>query len=269
MNIRFSDKGDIPQLKYIWKVCFGDSDDYIDMFFQKLYNPSQTVVMCCGDMPVGAVYLLKASLFETDFMYGYAIGVLPEFRGKSVCQKMLEFIREDAKKKNFLFGLHPANENLSSFYKRIGLEEMYRLKTVDASNFKQSGSFILTDISAKDYFAFREQTFTPLVSWDIKMIDYMITEANTSGGFAKKIMIGSKERIMLGKVFDNTVYVKETTMSDTEIEAASLFLKDYFHADKIFYDLPNQSLLRGKTDAAILGFGSGRHGEVYMNLFLD
>lgn len=268
MNIRFSDKTDVPQLKHIWKVCFGDSDDYINMFFQHLYTPGQTVVACSGETAIGVVYLLKASLLHRDFLYGYAIGVLPEFRGNSVCQKMLEFIREEAKQKNILFGLHPANDKLFSFYKRIGLEEMYCLKTIDASHFNGCASFNMSDISAHDYFHLREQAFAPLVSWDEKMLAYMITEARSTGGFAKKILIDGRERILLGRVYDKTVLVKETTMSDEEIKTGSQFLKQYYHAEKIIYTLPEISALNGKTDTTILGFDSDRHG-IYMNLFLD
>ena len=268
MNIRFSDKTDILQLKHIWKVCFGDSDDYIDTFFQHLYAPGQTVVACSGKTAIGVVYLLKASLLHTEFLYGYAIGVLPDFRGNSVCQKMLEFIHKEAKQKNFLFGLHPANDKLFSFYKRIGLLEMYRLKTADASGFDGSASFYLSDITAGDYFYMREQAFAPLVSWDEKMLAYIITETRSAGGFAKKILIDGRERILLGRVYNKTVFVKETTMSDDEIKIASHFLKQYFHAEKIVYTLPETSVLNGKIDVTVLGFESGRRG-IYMNLFLD
>lgn len=268
MEIRFSNKTDVTQLKYIWKVCFGDSDDYIDFFFQKLFKPNQTVVACCEGKTIGVVYLLKATLLQTDFMYGYAIGVLPEYRGNSACQQMVDFIREEAKQKDFLFGLHPANEKLFSFYKRIGLKEMYRLKTVDASNFHGSNCFLLKDITAKDYFRLREQTFENIVSWDVQMIDYIITEAKATSGFAKKINIDGQEKLLLGRVYNNTVFVKETTMSDADIKAASHFIKHFFRAAKIVYTLPIESVLTDKMDTTILGFENERQ-DVYMNLFLD
>ena len=74
--------------------------------------------------------------------------------------------------------------------------------------------------------------------------------------------------ILLGRVYDKTVFVKETTMSDEEIKTGSQFLKQYFYAEKIIYTLPEISELNGKTDTTILGFDSDRHG-IYMNLFLD
>ena len=44
MIIRFANKTDIPQLKSIWKVCFGDSDEYIDFFFDHMFKPENAVV---------------------------------------------------------------------------------------------------------------------------------------------------------------------------------------------------------------------------------
>jgi len=268
MNIRFATNQDITQLKHIWKVCFGDSDAYIHEFFQHNFVPEQTVVAVTDNLVVGVVYLLPAKLKNTPFMYGYAIGVLPEYRGLGYTQKMLSFIKNESQRKQFLFGLHPANHALSAFYQKIGLKEMYRLKYVDTSSLMNNASCVLHDITAEEYFRLREVAYRDFVSWDEKMISFILQETRASGGFTKKVVINGNTRLLLGIRFDNAVLIKETTMTDDEIKAMSASIKLTFHAKQIFWFLPTDSTLKGEIQTTILGF-EDTNNEIYMNLFLD
>lgn len=268
MEIRFAANQDIAQLKEIWKICFGDSDAYIHEFFQHNFVPEQTVVAVRDNLVVGVVYLLPAKLKDKPFMYGYAIGVLPEYRRLGYTQKMLSFVKEESQKKRFLFGLHPANEKLSSFYQKIGLKEMYCLKFVDTSNFANKFSCDLYDIEATEFFQLRKAAYQNLVSWDTKMISFILQETRASGGFAKKIMLNGRSRLLHGVCHDNKVLIKETTMTDDEIKAFSAAIKLYFNAEQIFWFLPSWSMLEGEIQTTVLGF-ENKNSEVYMNLFLD
>ncbi len=268
MKVRYANHQDIPQLKNIWKICFGDSDLYIDNFLKQIFMPENTVVVEMNHHVVGVVYLLPAKLGSTPFMYGYAIGVLPEHRGKGYTQKMLLFIKNESQKKGFVFGLHPANDKLFSFYKQIGLKEMYGLKLVNASDFAYDSVCELIDITPEEFFRLRDAAFPNLVLWDLKMISYILHETCSFGGFAKKIIINQNVRVLLGICKDNAVLIKETTMTDEEIKAFSASIKSYFHADQIFFLLPTSSTLQGEIRTMILGFDDSDR-ETYMNLFLD
>ncbi len=268
MEIRFATYQDIKQLKKIWKICFGDCDAYIHAFFQHNFVPEQTVVVASDNLVVGVAYLLPAKLKNKPFMYGYAIGVLPEYRGQGYTQKMLSFVKEESQKKRFLFGLHPANEKLSSFYQKIGLKGMYRLKYVDTSDFANESSCAFYDIDATEFVELREAAYKNLVSWDANMISYILQETREYGGFAKKIIIHGNTRLLFGVCHDNMVLIKETTMTDDEIKDFSASIKLYFNAEQIFWHLPSWSTLAGEIQTTILGF-EDKNNDVYMNLFID
>lgn len=268
MEIRFATNQDITQLKKIWKICFGDRDAYIHEFFQNNFVPEQTVVAESDNLVVGVVYLLPAKLKNKPFMYGYAIGVLPEYRGMGYTQKMLSFVQSESRRKQFLFGLHPANEKLSSFYQKIGLNIMYGLKFVDTSNFANKSSCVLYDIDATEFFQLREAAYQNLVSWDVNMISYILRETPEYGGFARKIIIHGNTRLLFGICNDNMVLIKETTMTDDEIKDFSASIKSYFNAEQIFWFLPSWSTLEGEIQTTVLGF-EDENNDVYMNLFLD
>lgn len=265
--VRFATNFDIDALKHVWKESFGDSDDYIRFFFANCFDPRNAVVACVENQPVGVIHLLPAKLKTQKFLYGYAIGVLPEFRGNSICQIMHNFVASYAENEQAVYGLHPANEKLFAYYRRIGLSDMYTLRKFDASHLDEDEAFILQDIDAKEYYRMRQQVFAPLVSWNEEMLAYILEEAKQFGGFAKKIILPSGERMIFGRVIDETVYIKETTMSDAEIIRAGGYIKKMFGATSLYFNLPNSSNL-GEEETTVLGFGE-KHPSIYMNLFLD
>lgn len=265
--IRFAKVEDKNALAYIWKKCFGDPEIYINFFMEHCFRPENTIVATFHNKVVGVIYMLPAQLANMKFMYGYAIGVLPEFRGKNICEQMHIFLKKYAMQENFLYGLHPANETLSQYYQRIGLKEMFSLRLYSENHFIHNDICIIGNVTPEEYLNIRNTHFSPLVSWNADLLSYILGEANQFGGFFKKIILPDHERIIFGKKSKETLYIKETTMSDTEILRFSNCLKRTFSANRICYVLPNSSEL-GERKSTILGFGE-INDKVYMNLFLD
>ena len=63
-------KQDIPFLKQIWKECFGDSDRYINRYFDTLFDRITIAVKRSDDnIPVSMVSMLPVSLCTPDGNY--------------------------------------------------------------------------------------------------------------------------------------------------------------------------------------------------------
>ncbi len=264
IKIRQAVKSDIFTLKKLWQICFNDRMRYIDVFFENMFKEENTIVAEVNNKLAGVVYTLELTLSKKKFVYGYAIGVFPEFRGNSICELMLNYIKEQCKKKDAIFGLHPANDKLTEFYKKIGLSEMYSLKIVDATDFKSEKAYSFTDISAEEFFKMRSETFKNCVNWDKKSLEYILK----NGENVKKIEIEGKQRYIVISKVNETLTIKETTLTDEEILMVSEYIKNTFNGERIIYLLPNTSRLDGKIKPMILGF-SEKNESVYMNLFLD
>ncbi len=264
MIIRNATSADIPQLKNLWQVCFGDEIEYIDRFFDSLFVPESTIVAQVDEQVAGVVYLLDAKYGKTPFKYGYAIGVLPEYRGKSICKNMLDYIKEWSRKSGFIFGLHPANKKLAEFYQKIGLSEMYSLKEVDGTGFLSDNLYELEQIDADEMYVLRKNAFNDLVEWDVSVLDYMIK----SGEVVKKITLQGKSIYFVIRKNGETVIVKETSANESEIIEVSESIKRYFGAKNIKYTLSSDKTLQGTIEPCLYGF-SGKNDNVYMNLFLD
>lgn len=268
MEIRFAKKTDMNDLKNIWKVCFGDTAEYVNFFFDNMFKPQNAVVAESDGRAVGVIHTLDAHLSATPFKYGYAIGVLPCARGNSVCKKMHDYLKGYCEENGYIYGLHPANDKLSLFYKSIGLSDMYSLKTVEIENTDKNADVSFFDITPSEYLAMREKSFLNMVSWDINTISYMFDEAKHFGGCTKKLVINGNERLILAKENEDSLIVKETTLNDDEILLAHNAVKNFFGKKKVVYKLPCKSSLSGLSKTTIYGFGE-KNDDVYMNLYFD
>lgn len=264
VNLRKAKKNDIPKLKELWQICFGDRMRYIDVFFQYMFKEENTLIAEIENRVAGVVYVLERSLHDKKFLYGYAIGVFPEFRGNNICETMLDRIKSEIKDTDVIFGLHPANDKLAKFYKRIGLNEMYSLKLVDGSDFSSTESYTFCDVTDDEFFEMRNATFKNSVDWDKNALSYILKNGET----VKKTDICGYQRYFVLAKYDDTVFVKETTANSDEIKKVCKSLKKQFCADKIKFLLPNDIDLQGEIVPVIYGF-SEKNDNVYMNLFLD
>ncbi len=264
LKLRYARKTDIPVLKKLWQICFGDRMRYINVFFEKMFVAENTVVAEVDKRVAGVVYILERKLSDKKFMYGYAIGVFPEYRGNGICDKMLGFIKNKAEEENCIFGLHPANDKLADFYKRIGLDEMYYLKEVDASDFNSDTVYDLEDISIDEFYNLRKKAFQNCVEWNKGALAYILENGET----VKKITLQQKPLYFVISKQDNSVLIKETNAADDEIKDVSTSIKKYFGVEEITYFLSSKSTLQGAVKPMILGF-SDKNPDVYMNLFLD
>ena len=127
IEIKKADSTHINQLKALWKVCFGDSDSYIDFFFENRFSSCYAIVCVCKHEVIGAMYLMpvKATvgkILKSGF-YEYAIGVLPQYRGKGIYLKMHEKTLEYINQNNMFCILSPANKKLSEYYLKQGFKK--------------------------------------------------------------------------------------------------------------------------------------------------
>jgi len=133
--IRLSEKSDIPELKKIWKVCFGDSDKAIDSFFQGAYNENTTLILLHRDKVASMLSMLPTELNspvgKARGFYVYAVATLPEYQGRGY-MRMLEreccnFAKENGRQFCLLV---PATPTLFSMYGKLGYSLFSSISTV-------------------------------------------------------------------------------------------------------------------------------------------
>lgn len=133
LTVRPSVPEDIPTQRELWKLAFGDSDEYIDNFYHTYYRPERVVVL----EEDGAVRSMTA-WFDTAFAvpgqgeyraaYLYAVATHPDCRGRGLAAKLL------AGADGYFRSLGipavttvPAEPSLHDFFGANGFRECFRM----------------------------------------------------------------------------------------------------------------------------------------------
>ncbi len=129
--IRLAEFADIDKLKRLWKISFGDNDDYINLFFSKKFKPKFTVVFENdeGDI-VSSLFIQKYKItFYKSFLpvaYFCGIATLPEYRKKGIASQLVSFAENYCKKKKIqIFVLVPAEKSLFDYYEKLGYTQVF------------------------------------------------------------------------------------------------------------------------------------------------
>lgn len=132
MKFRVSKLEDVPQLKQLWNLAFGDGDSYVDNFFGNYGSPDKILV--AEEKGTGKILAMTA-WFGSDFHRGgevyrfaylYAVATHPEYEKQGIASKLLSFVYETMVE----YGFHgvttvPAQPSLHQFFGRNGFEEYF------------------------------------------------------------------------------------------------------------------------------------------------
>lgn len=130
------------QLKNIWKLCFDESDDYVEWFFKTMYTPDNTLCLKSDGIIESMMMLFKQQYvfcgkrISACFIGGVA--TLPPFRGEGNITKLMERCFHITEPMNFdIASLIPVN---ASFYTQYGFETVSDIFVYSGNSYNLSGS---------------------------------------------------------------------------------------------------------------------------------
>lgn len=113
-------------LKVLWKHCFpGDTDKFIDYYFDEIYKNTESLIELEDGQPVAFLQMIPYSIQmgETIYTGGYLSGVMthPEYRNKGYMAKLLNASFDEMGKKGYDYTfLIPQEEWLIKVYEKFG-----------------------------------------------------------------------------------------------------------------------------------------------------
>ena len=128
-----------PKLMEMWKLCFGDSDEFIRLYYDKVYQDNNTLVSLSDKgFPVASLQILpyQIKIGEKICNAGYISGAMthPEHRKKGYMQQLLHAAFEIMTKQGYAFTfLIPQEEWLFDFYAKYGYEKAFPM-TIETVN---------------------------------------------------------------------------------------------------------------------------------------
>lgn len=119
-----------PQILDMWKVCFGDSQPYFDIYFRERYCDENTLAYFEGEKVVASLQLLhyNFTFCGTEIPTAYISGActLPEARKKGYMAALLKRTFYELEKRDIALSLLvPEEEWLLSFYKKYGYAQTF------------------------------------------------------------------------------------------------------------------------------------------------
>lgn len=234
-RVVFANEMDEEAIMDLWKQCFGDTKEYIQMYLERRFTTENMLVIHEDGRPVSMASFLPVQIMINGEMiearYVYAVGTLLEYRKKGYATEIIRYAFE---KYQMPLILQPAEEELDKYYAGMGFvkafaaspcwyfESSLEYKQVEmtvASEINES-AWSMQEVQVKEYKALRDAYFDGegYVSWDEQAIDYAIVENAFCGGETYKLVNGKKEELLMYRKEDNRLRVVETTLEEQELK---------------------------------------------------
>lgn len=272
--IKFADDTMLSQLKNIWQKCFGDDEKYIDMYFGGRFKKGRCLVYIENDVPCAMLVIYDAKIkISGEYMpvsYIYGVATHPEYQGRGISTKLLEYARELISAEGGFSVLAPATNELIEFYKKRGYYKSFFVKQaewdVSESNIKAE----ISDVSAEEYKKLRDIRFDreEYICWSVDVIEYALHENHFCGGKVCRISIDSAEYAVMYYVNGGVLYVQETTLSDDAMVDALNFLANEEKCTKVSARLCADSRIDGEIKALAMT-DKKLSGSGYFNIVFD
>lgn len=229
----------VPDLISLWKLCFGDTEEYIALFMARRFRSNQALVWLEGEHPVGAAYFLPCRVGITPALYGYAVGVAPEFRGRGVCTSILSAAERRCEAEGMILLVAP-REGVSDYYHRRGYQDAFFCRWMDFGGEGTVLPLLVAEADEKTYMLLRDGAFyrTGFVRWCEADIAYALTEKRFCGGFVHCLTWEGKEYLLFGHRENESLVLEETTLEESLLARLAPSLCAHYGVKKIRCRLP-------------------------------
>ena len=118
----------IPSLRALWKKAFGDTDEFLDLFFSTAYAPDRCRCIAVGDAVQSVLYWFDCTLDEEKIAYIYAVATDPDCRGRGLCRDLMADTMEILRSRGYAAAvLLPQEEWLIQMYAGMGFAPCTRV----------------------------------------------------------------------------------------------------------------------------------------------
>lgn len=113
----------LPRLRQLWQDAFGDTDAFLDCFYDTAYAPDHSLCVLLEDQPAAVLYWIDCTLQGQKLAYIYAVVTDPIHRGKGLCRTLMDHTHALLKNRGYAGAvLVPQQESLRKMYAGMGYE---------------------------------------------------------------------------------------------------------------------------------------------------
>lgn len=144
-----------PQLRNLWQLAFGDSEDVIGFFFSTAYAPERCRCATVAEQVAAALYWFDTECRGQKFAYLYAVATHPDHRRRGLCRGLMEDTHSLLVKLGYDGALlMPAEAGLRRMYGGMGYVDCCKVSEFDCT----AGAPIpLRRVSAEEFARLRRE----------------------------------------------------------------------------------------------------------------
>ena len=254
-EVRLAQKGEIARLKEIWKLCFGDSDEFIDFYYANRFKEEETVLRLHNGeisamLTMIPVWMVSSDnqRFKTAMLY--AIATHPKNQNRGLATRLMDFTNQYLIKNNIQFSvLVPAEKKLFDFYRKQGYQDCFYIRELRFSKDMisswpkpTSSRCTISSIFPKEYNFRRNMQLNgrPHIAYADEEIAYQKKLSLKSGADIYGIDIKDKIGgcLAIERVDADRVLIKEILLPDEFIDLAIQQVLKLLHAKEYIYRTP-------------------------------
>ena len=111
----------IPLLRKLWREAFGDTDEFLDVFFKTAFSPERCACVTVDGDVAAALYWFSCECREKRIAYIYAVATAKAYRGQRLCHKLMDYTHTVLKEQGYSGAvLVPVTPSLFEFYGGMG-----------------------------------------------------------------------------------------------------------------------------------------------------
>lgn len=128
--IEFANRDTAPLVRQMWKICFDDTEEYMDIYFSKKYRDENTLIYFEKGEAVASLQMLPYTITfygkEIPFAYLAGLCTLPQHRQKGYMAQLIYKAHRIIEERNIpLAILIPAEEWLFGFYEKYEYTQVF------------------------------------------------------------------------------------------------------------------------------------------------
>ena len=181
MIIDFPKPQDMPSLRQLWQEAFGDSEEFLDIFFATAMHPHRCFTAKDGNSLAGALYWFDCSCRGKKVAYLYAVATAKSFRGQGVCHRLMTHTHQYLTQLGYAGTLLvPGEESLFDFYANMGYSGFCPMEEIP---YAAQGNALLRPLDKTEFGCLR-RTFLPegAVVQEGENLDFLAAQCNFYAG---------------------------------------------------------------------------------------
>lgn len=147
-------------LRQLWKEAFGDTDEFLDLFFSTAYHPDRCLQVVENGETAAALYWMDCEADGRKLAYLYAVATAKKFRRQGIFRKLMEKTHRILQNQGYSgILLVPGEESLASFYRPMGYEYCCEIREFVCARGPEAEP--LRPIDAGEYARLRRELLPP------------------------------------------------------------------------------------------------------------